>query len=251
MASHRAFTDHFGGRGMAYARHRPTYPPALYRRVLAACRGRDLAWDCGTGSGQAARVLAAHFRAVVATDASPGQIAAAPPTEGVAFLQAPAERAPLRDASVDLITVAQALHWFDRDAFFAEVHRVLRPQGVLAVWTYDRPRLPGRLDAPLRRLHDDLLAPFWPPQRRLVSERYAGIELPFEALPVAHLEMERRWTPAELFAYLATWSAIPAAQAAGIDPWHELRVMLADCGERLRVRWPLTLRLSRRPEVSR
>ena len=140
------FKDHFSGHARHYAAHRPGYPAELFDFLAAECRARDLAWDCATGNGQAARSLASRFRRVVATDASAEQIASAEPAEGVDFYVAPAEASALPAGSVDLVTVAQALHWFNIERFFEEADRVLKPGGLLACWSYHHCRVEPAID---------------------------------------------------------------------------------------------------------
>lgn len=244
------FKDHFSGHAALYARHRPGYPDALFAYLAARAPGRTLAWDCGTGSGQAAHGLARHFDAVVATDASAAQLAHAVPHARVVYRRAPAEAAPLADGTVDLVTVAQALHWFDLDGFYAEARRVLRPDGVLAVWSYGLATVDAAVDAVVRRYHDDVVGPYWPPERRHYGEGYRALPFPFaeEAPPPFHLE--ETWTLGQLAGYLRSWSATQRCHAAtGGDP---LAVVAADLAaawgkaDAVRtVRWPLTVRVGR------
>ena len=131
-----AFKDHFSGHAAAYARARPTYPDALFDWLAAQCAGHALAWDAGCGNGQASIALASRFDRVHASDPSATQVAAAPTHPRVAWHVEPAEQCSLPDASADLVTVAQAYHWFDYERFAAEATRVLRPGGVVAVWAY-------------------------------------------------------------------------------------------------------------------
>ena len=154
------FIDHFGARAAAYAAYRPTYPPTLFTYLADAAPARKLAWDCGTGSGQAAMALAGRFERVIGTDASAAQIAAAASHPQVRYLVAAAESSGLRDASVDLCTVAQALHWFNLEQFYAEVRRVLVPSGVLAVWTYSALNIDEEtIDKHLQHFYSGTMAP--------------------------------------------------------------------------------------------
>ncbi|HEY6066574.1 MAG TPA: class I SAM-dependent methyltransferase, partial [Thermoanaerobaculia bacterium] len=178
-----SFPDHFSGVAGAYAEHRPRYPDRLFEWVAGLAPRRELAWDCATGNGQAALGLADHFERVIATDASPAQIAAAVPHPRVEYRVAPAESSGLAAESADVVTVGQALHWFDRPAFYAEVRRVLRPGGVLAAWTYGHCLLGDpSADAAMRRFYSETVGPCWPPERALVDEGYRSIELPFEEI---------------------------------------------------------------------
>lgn len=242
------FRDHFSGVAAGYARFRPGYPPALFAWLAERAPARDAAWDCATGSGQAAVGLAEHFARVVATDASGEQVAHARPHPRVEYRVAPAERSGLDPASVDLVTVAQALHWLDLPAFYREVRRVLRPGGLLAVWSYGNLSLPDeRLDRILQAFYHDTLGPCWPPERRLVEEGYASLEFPFAEAAPPPFAMEADLTLADLGGYLRTWSAVKRyAEAHGTDPVEaveaELRPTWGDPGRPRRVRWPLAIR---------
>ena len=248
----RSFSDHFSGVAGAYAEFRPRYPEALFDWLADLAPDREVAWDCATGSGQAARGLARRFGRVVATDASAEQIAAAPPHPRVEYRVAPAQSSGLAARSVDLVTVAQALHWFDRPAFYGEAERVLRPGGLLAVWTYGHPSLdPPEADALLQEFHSGTVGPYWPPERALVDAGYRTIEFPFPEVDPPPFEMETRWTLAALLGYVATWSATTRFRGArGFDPVPALGEALArpwgDPEEARRIRWPLTLRAGRR-----
>jgi SAM-dependent methyltransferase len=248
----RSFSDHFSGVAGAYTEFRPRYPHALFDWLADLAPRRELAWDCATGSGQAALALAPHFERVIATDASAEQIAAAPPHPRVEYRVAPAETSGLAADSVDTITVAQALHWFDRPAFYGEAGRVLRGDGVLAAWTYGHPQLddPGA-DEVFRRFYSETVGPFWPPERALVDAGYDTIEFPFAEVEPPAFEMETRWPLAALLGYVGTWSAVTRFEnAQGFDPVPRLAGHLASAWgnpeEPRRIRWPLTLRVGRR-----
>ena len=214
-----AFKDHFSDKSSEYARFRPTYPDALYRWLLRVVPGHDRAWDCATGNGQAALALAPHFREVVATDGSERQIANAVPADNVAYRVALAEDSGIDDASVDLVAVAQALHWFDLDGFYAEVRRVCRDDAVLAAWTYSAADIPGPVGALVKRFHDDTVGPWWPPERAHVVDGYRRLPFPFEALDAPPLAIRLRVSAAQLVGYLGTWSATRACQReTGGDP---------------------------------
>ncbi len=246
------FQDHFSGHAEGDARHRPGYPAALFTWLAQSAPARGWAWDCATGNGQAARGLAAHFSRVVATDGSRRQIAQARPHPRIRFGVALAEHAPLAEASMDLVTVAQALHWFQRPAFWNEARRVLRPGGVLAVWTYGLPAVCPAVDAVIRHLYGELLADFWPPERRLVEGGYRDIGFPFPELPAPAFRLAAHWTLAQLLGYLSTWSAVHRCRrATGDDPLAAIAGPLAQAwgpaGRRRGIRWPLVLRAGARP----
>jgi ubiquinone/menaquinone biosynthesis C-methylase UbiE len=244
-------TDHFGSVAGAYAHFRPTYPPPLFDWLAAVTPGRHRAWDCATGTGQAAVALAGHFREVVATDASAAQLAAASPHPGVHYRLAAAESSGLEAASLDLVTVAQAVHWFDRPRFFREVERVLRPGGMLAIWSYGIPQLEGgAADALLQHFYGDVVGPYWPAEKALVESGYRDLVLPFESLPTPSFAMEAAWSLEQVLGYCASWSASARYRAAlGSDPIERLRPALAavwgEAAQGRRIHWPLTLKASR------
>jgi SAM-dependent methyltransferase len=244
------FRDHFAQAAPAYATFRPRYPAALFAALAAQAPARHLAWDCATGSGQAAIGLAEHFERVVATDASEAQLAAALPHPRVRYHRATAEASGLPAGSVALVTVAQALHWLDRPAFYAEARRVLVPNGVIAVWTYGLIEIGPAVDELIRSFYARTVGPYWPPERALVETGYRTIDFPFAELPLPALHMEGELTLEQLGGYLGTWSAVLRYRTAqGRDPVPELleRVRPHWGGpERARsVRWPLASRAGR------
>lgn len=247
-----SFRDHFSGHAEAYARARPTYPDELFEWLAGLVDRRDLAWDAATGNGQAARSLSAHFHRVRASDASGEQVAAASPSEGVTFVVEPAENPGLGDSSVDLVTVAQAAHWFDVERFHGAVARVLRPGGVVALWCYGMCRV-GRGVDPLLAEYYDSLDEFWPPERALVESGYATLPFPFAEIPAPPLSMACRWSAGEMLVYLDSWSATRRCRkATGADPLVELEPVLSGSwgsGKR-QVEWPLSFRIGRKERES-
>ena len=246
-----SFQDHFSRAAGAYAAFRPTYPAALFDALAGLVPAHRTAWDCATGSGQAACALAARFERVVATDASAEQIAAARAHPGVEYRLAEAGDSGLEAGSIDLVTVAQALHWFDLGRFYAEARRVLVPGGVLAVWTYADPRLDEpALDAAIRRFTRGTVGAFWPPERRLVDDGYRSLAFPFEEIALPGFVLERAWTLPELAGYLRTWSASQRyLDRHGADPVllfeAEARAAWGDPALRRTARWPLAVRAGR------
>ena len=246
------FHDHFSGHAASYARYRPRHPDILFGFVASCCEGHALAWDCGTGNGQAALGLAPYFRRVVATDASAEQIRHAVPHPRVEYAVAPATQSPLREGSADLVSVAQALHWFPFEAFYAEVRRVLRPGGLLAAWAYGFERVNDAVDAVLDAFERDHVGPFWPPERRYIDDGYRTLPFPFDEIETPGFTITRAWTLAEQLGYLRTWSATRRYLAAhGTDPVAEIEANLAAAWgdpETVRsVRWPVYLRAGRTP----
>ena len=245
-----SFADHFSAVSAAYAAFRPRYPDELFAFLARATRARTAAWDAGTGSGQAALGLAQHFTHVTATDASEEQLAHATPDPRITYRVAPAEASGLADHSVDLVTAAQAVHWFDRPRFWAEARRVLKPGGLIAVWTYVLVEIEPRIDAIVRHFYESVVGPFWPPERRLTEQRYRTIDFPFSEMHVPAFAIERQLTLEELAGYVRTWSATRGfIRAHGRDPVDELIAALAPhwgAPHHTRMgRWPIAMRAGR------
>lgn len=244
------FRDHFGPAARVYATYRPHYPAALFDWLRSLTARHERAWDCGTGSGQAAVPLAERFSEVVATDPSIDQLRNAAARPRLSYIAMTAERAALRDESVDLVTVAQALHWFDRPRFFAEVDRVLRPGGALAIWSYGLLTIDPLVDRQVNHLYREVLGPYWPSERALVDSGYAGIALPYAEVAQPAVAMEAEWSLAELGGYVSSWSAVGRYRAqTGADP---LPAFLDELGKAWgtgprRIRWPLVVRAGQKP----
>jgi SAM-dependent methyltransferase len=247
------FADHFSKRATAYAAFRPSYPDALGAYLARVAPSPKQVWDCATGSGQAATMLARHFDRVVATDASAAQINNAGARKRVEYSVAPAEAAGLPDQSCDAITVAQAAHWLDLPAFYLEACRVLKPGGVIALWSYALLEI-GQSDisALVRHLTYERLRPYWPAGREHVEDHYRSLLFPFPLIPAPSFEMTARWSPADLLGFLSTWSAVARCrELEGRDPLEpfasELGRVWPDGETTLDVRWPLHLKVGRRP----
>ncbi len=241
------FKDHFSKQAADYATFRPGYPHELFVYLGSIAPSRQLAWDCGTGNGQAAVGLASVFDRVVATDASEKQIANAQPHERVEYRVAPAENSGIDSRTLDLITVAQALHWFDLDRFYAEAQRVLRPDGVLAASAYNLLHIEPTIDEVVNRYYYEVVGPFWPPERKLV-EQFADLLFPFQEIDPPKFEMTAQWNLDHLLGYLSTWSSTQRFIAArGIDPLEQiidgLRGVWGDPEQTRNVTWPLVVRI--------
>ena len=246
-----AFADHFSAVAADYANARPEYPGALYDWIAAIAPADMLLWEAGCGSGQATRGLAKRFCRVHATDPSAAQVAQAHGPGNVAFAVEPGERCSLPDASADAVCVAQALHWFDRTAFFAECERVLKPGGVLVAWGYQDIELPEpalvAAYEPLKRA----IHPYWPPERLLVDEAYAGFDWPFEPIRAPDFELRAQWPLPRLLGYFSSYSATQRFRAAnGVDPVAEHAPALAaawgEPGTVRGMRWPLFVHARRK-----
>lgn len=248
--SRAGFADHFSRDPAAYAKFRPRYPDALFGWLATLPQYRCHAWDCATGNGQAAVPLSQHFDLVFASDASRGQLGSAQRAPRVRYFAGLGESSPLRSRSIDLVTVAQAMHWLDATKFTAEAGRVLAPGGALAVWAYGRLRMDGPVGRVMTRFYTETVGPYWPPERAIVEEGFRSVSLPIhEAIPPP-LAMDAELTLDGLAGYVRTWSAVGrylTAQAR--DPVAELVEELGPIWgspDKARlVRWPLAIRAGR------
>ncbi|WP_205481645.1 methyltransferase domain-containing protein [Sphingomonas arenae] len=222
----RPFLDLFSGHAELYAQARPTYPPSLMPEIAALAPGRTRAWDAGTGNGQSAHLLAGHFDHVHATDASEQQIAHAQPHPRVHFAVEPAERCSLASGSCDLVLVAQALHWFDLDAFYAEARRVLKPGGVLAAIGYGWFYVDPQVDEVVGRTLLKPLEPYWASNNWLLVDGYRTIPFPGEEVRCAPAAMHLAWSREQLVDYVRSWSAFRRWTDADPAAWNKVLVEL-------------------------
>lgn len=244
-----AFRDHFSGHAADYREFRPAYPPELFAFLASLAPGHKLAWDCGTGNGQAAVGLAEHFERIFATDASTKQIQVAERHPKIEYAIASAECCPLPDACVDLVLVAQALHWFDLDRFYSEVRRVCRPGGILVATCYYEPGVNEEVNAVLSR-YQELVHSCWPPGREWVDAGYRTIPFPFEELPKPTFDLTLESDLAGFLGYLGTWSATKVfIQTNGRDPVERFANEFAEAwgspATRRTVRWQFNVRIGR------
>lgn len=244
----QSFKDHFSESSSGYAKHRPTYPDELFQFLASLTTDHGSAWDCATGSGQVAVALSSYYADVVASDASQSQIDAAVAHPGVNYRVARAEASGLSDSSQDIVTVGQALHWFDEDAFMAEAGRVLKTDGVLAVWFYELCSVNAECDVIVDSLYREIVGEYWPPERVKIEGGYADVTMPGATIPVPPLEMTVDWDAADMLGFLRTWSACKRYETdKGSDPVVLIEAKLAEAwgSERRRVTWPLQMRASR------
>lgn len=244
-----SFSDHFSSLADTYARYRPHYPDELFAYLADIAPHRISAWDCATGNGQAAIGLAKYFENVEATDASKEQIASATVRENIRYRVASAELSGLESASIDLCTVAQAIHWFHFDSFYSEVRRVLKPGSILAIWTYSHSRIAPAIDAVMQKFYGEI-RPYFPPERQWVDDEYTTLPFPFEEIMSPHFVMTAAWGIEDILGYYRSWSAVKQyAERHGRHPLDDVESALRDVWNTpeitREVRWNLHLRLGR------
>ncbi|MBD2755945.1 class I SAM-dependent methyltransferase [Spirosoma validum] len=200
--------DRFSGHADLYAQYRIDYPADLYDFVLSFTQNRQSAWDCATGNGQVADTLAEFFGQVEATDISETQLARATQKPNIHYQISPAEQTPFADHTFDLITVAQAIHWFDVNAFHQEVRRVAKPGATLAEWGYGLVQLGPDLDPMMLDFYRNWIGPYWDPQRKYIDDAYATLPFPFADVQRAEFTIRRTWSLDRFLNYLRTWSAV-------------------------------------------
>ena len=244
------FEDHFSAQAREYARFRPRYPGVLFDYLASISPGRQLAWDCGTGSGQAANELAKRFLRVIASDASADQISQAAADERIEYRVARADQVDLKSHSVDLITASQAVHWFDLEPFYRAVHRVAKPEAILAVWVYHLPLITPAVDQILSRFFTALLNGYWPERFHYLEEHYQTLPFPFPEISPPYFEMQARWNLDQLAGFLDTWSGVRRyLQEQGQHPlnliWSDLSAAWGAPEKLLDIHWPLYMRVGR------
>lgn len=242
--------DHFSGVAKAYAEFRPRYPSELFDYLASIVEHRRRVWDCGAGNGQASLDLAERFDAVLATDLSAKQLARAPERPNVLWVASSAESAPIASSSIDLTAVAQALHWFDHEPFYAEVRRVSAPGAAIAAWTYAPPRMDAAVGVALRQFAYGTVGGYWPPERRHVEQEYRTIPFPFERLRTPSFELREEWTLEQVAGYARSWSSTARyVTTHGVDPVlgleKELRDVWGEPESRRTIVWPLVLFVGR------
>lgn len=219
--------DYFSRQSKAYAAFRPTYPAGLYDFIFREMKVQEMAWDCGTGNGQVARHLSTYFKKVFATDISGQQLANAPRKENIEYSISSAEQTYFPSHQMDLITVAQAIHWFDLDKFYQEVRRVSKPDGLLAVWCYSLVSINSKVDAIIGDFYTNTVGPYWDAARLVVEDEYRTIPFPFAEIKTQPFTIDLDWTLDQLCGYISSWSATQKyREVKGVDPVVALRNML-------------------------
>ena len=216
--------DNFSTRSDRYDQFRPTYPGELFDYLLSIVHSTNSAWDCGTGNGQVALQLARQFSTVHATDISRQQIDNAEARPNIEYSIQPAEHTSFPDNTFDLITVAQAIHWFDFDAFYKEAHRTAKDRSILAVIGYNLMQITPAIDELISHFYKNVVGPYWDKERKYVDENYKTIPFPFEELITPSFKNRFEWTPDHLIGYIGTWSAVNHYEKkTGQDPINLIR----------------------------
>ncbi len=244
-----SFHDHFSHDSRSYRAGRPSYPPELFAWLASVSPTRKRAWDCACGNGQASVPLALYFDEVIATDASEAQLREAVAARGVSYRLGKAEESGLEDGSVDLVTVAQAAHWFDHEAFHKEVRRVLKPGEVIALWSYGLHSIDPEVDRIVLHFYKDIIGRYWPPERAHVDNAYRDLPFPFPRIDTPTFEMTADWTIDQMLAYLNTWSSVKEYRKAnGSDPLDQIASDLSFAWGDVPhpVTWPLAVLAGRR-----
>jgi SAM-dependent methyltransferase len=244
------FPDHFSKIASSYVQYRPRYPAALADFLSGIAPARELAWECGCGSGQLSVDLANRFARVIATDASADQLAQAVPHPRIEYRCATAERSGLSSGIADAVIAAQAAHWFDLQSWYGEVRRVAKPAAIVAAISYGNVLMEGDAGALVERFYGGLVGTYWSPHRKLVDEGYRDLFFPFEEIEAPPLEIRVEWDLAAFQGYVETWSAVRAlVQAEGRSRLESFREELArawgPAQETRTVRWPIAVRAGR------
>ncbi len=253
------YKDYFSQQSNAYRTFRPTYPDPLFSYLSSLCLHHKLAWDVATGNGQAANSLTTYFSQIIATDISRQQLSYTSPHPQISYWLSDAgsekfytlegEVRVIDDASIDLVTVAQAYHWLEHDRFHAQVERVLRPGGIFAVWGYGLLKVSAEIDLLVENFYSVTVGPYWPAERKLLDEGYRTIQFPFRELEAPEFVMKYDWSLEDLLGYLRTWSSVQLyIKERREDPVEAFGKVLSPLwGEQKRtIAWPLMMRVGKK-----
>ncbi|MBL7049749.1 MAG: methyltransferase domain-containing protein [Nitrospira sp.] len=245
------FKDYFSDVSKNYKIFRPEYPAELFEYIVSLVENNEIVWDCATGTGQTAKRLVKYFQKIIASDPSSSQISNAERADGIEYFVATAEQSNLGSATMDLITVSQALHWFCINDFFKEAERILKPGGILAVWSYNLLYMTPAIDELIQTFYYRTLGDYWPKERLLVANAYSDIEFPLQEITVPVFQMKAEWNLNELLGYISTWSAIKKFESVNkVSPMNDLHTRMSKVwgnpAEKVPVNWPLTLQIRRK-----
>ncbi|HEX6891169.1 MAG TPA: class I SAM-dependent methyltransferase [Chryseolinea sp.] len=239
--------DLFSAQANVYAAFRPTYPKELYYFIFGNLKTKNRAWDCATGNGQVAGFLANYFDQVYATDISQQQLNNAIKRDNIFYSVSPAEKTGFEDQQFDLITVAQALHWFDREKFYNEAKRVGKKGSLLAIWGYGLLYIQPDVDDVIMHFYNDVVGPYWDDARRLVENEYRSLSFPFKEIESPTFDITSTWTLNHLTGYLESWSATQKyIKQTGHNPLPDVLTQLEKVwknGDSKPVRFPIFLKL--------
>jgi ubiquinone/menaquinone biosynthesis C-methylase UbiE len=240
--------DNFSSQSDQYAKYRPGYPAAFFEYLNTILTGTQNAWDCGTGNGQVATVLAKMFDTVYATDISQSQLDNAARADNIIYSVQPAEQTDFPDHHFDLVIVAQAIHWFDFEKFYAEVKRTCKENALLIVIGYGILHVSPEIDAVIGRFYKNVIGPYWDKERRYIDEQYQTIPFPFKEIQMPRFSNTYAWTMEHLIGYLNTWSAVKHfTKQNGTNAVDDLRKEIAAVWmqDEIEVSFPLLLRVGR------
>ncbi len=242
------FKDHFSQQAEKYAQFRPTYPAELFQYLSSICKYRNRAWDSATGNGQCAVKLSKYFNHVIASDASERQIGLAPISKKISYRVAKSEKTDIKSDSIDLITVAQAVHWFDLNQFYNEVDRVMTKSGIIAIWCYPLFSINKEIDSVINWFYKEVVGSYWPVERQKVEEEYRTLEFPFREIKAPNFQMTKEWDLGKILGYINTWSAVKKFnEVEGTDPVTGLREKLlslwGDQNFKRKIKWKIFLKV--------
>ncbi len=245
----KTIIDNFSERAKTYAKFRPVYPDNLYKFIYSNVKNFENAWDCGTGNGQVALELSNKFNHVYATDISDSQLALAPAKQNIFYRHSRAEKTNFEENKFDLITVAQAFHWFDEDGFYKEVNRVAKHNSILAVWGYNLLKISPEIDIVISDFYTNTVGKYWDADRRKVEESYSKIQFPYKEIDAPSFEIKTQWNFEQLIGYLNSWSSVVKFnKEQGFNP---IKLIESDLlkvwgvGKSYPVKFPLFLKLGK------
>lgn len=244
------FKDHFSRFAKTYAKGRLRYPPELFSYLSSLTKEHELAWDCGTGNGQAAIGLKEYYKKITATDPSAPQIENCTPDPKIMYLVEPAEHPSLSTGSADIVTVGVALHWFNFELFFPEVKRVLKKNGIIAAWAYFLPDISGKIDLILKQFTEGPLGDFWKPEIKFIHEGYKTIPFPFQEIEAPDFVIRKKMNLDHFMEHMHTWSAVQFyIKEKNADPveliYKELSAAWGHSNEEKEITWKMPLRVGR------
>jgi SAM-dependent methyltransferase len=244
-------TEYFNVRSNDYKKYRPVYPKGLFDFLADTAPANDLAWDCGCGTGQATAALSDYFDKVIGTDVSKGQIKNAIKKPNIIYKVTSEKNSELKNKSVDLVTCAQSLHWLTLNKFYKEVKRVLKPDGIIAVWTYNLFRINKEIDGLIDKFYFDIIYSYWPEQRKHVETGYKELEFPFTKMSTPQFSMEAEWSLDQLIGYLNTWTGVQNyIEFEAFSPLEFIEKELQTIwnknkSKKKKIVWPLTLKVGK------